>query len=54
MGLDIDLPREQPSSRCQHISLRFKRFFARKAMFAKFASAYVVLPGGYGADAGLQ
>ncbi|HET7672062.1 MAG TPA: TIGR00730 family Rossman fold protein [Burkholderiales bacterium] len=48
VGLNIDLPREQPSSRYQHISLRFKHFFARKVMFAKFASAYVVLPGGYG------
>ena len=48
VGLNIDLPREQPSSRYQHISLRFKHFFARKVMFAKFATAYIVLPGGYG------
>src|SRR3954451_198921 len=48
VGLNIDLPREQPSSRYQHISLRFKHFFARKVMSARFASAYVVLPGGYG------
>ena len=48
VGLNIDLLREQPSSRYQHISLRFKHFFARKFMFAKFASAYIVLPGGYG------
>ena len=49
VGLNIDLPRmETPSLRYQHISLRFKHFFARKVMFAKFASAYVVLPGGYG------
>ena len=48
VGLNIDLPREQPSSRYQHISLRFKHFFARKVMFAKFATAFVVLPGGFG------
>ena len=48
VGLNVDLPREQPSSRYQHVSLRFKHFFARKVMFARFASAYVVLPGGYG------
>jgi len=48
VGLNIDLPREQPASRYQHICLRFKHFFARKVMFAKFASAYIVLPGGYG------
>jgi uncharacterized protein (TIGR00730 family) len=48
IGLNIDLPREQPSSRYQHISLRFKHFFARKVMFVRFATAFVVLPGGYG------
>jgi uncharacterized protein (TIGR00730 family) len=48
VGLNIDLPREQPSSRFQHISLRFKHFFARKVMFAKHATAFVVFPGGYG------
>ena len=48
VGLNIDLPREQPSSRFQHISLRFKHFFARKVMFAKYATAFVVFPGGYG------
>ena len=48
VGLNIDLPLEQPSSRYQHISLRFKHFFTRKAMFAKVATAFIVLPGGYG------
>jgi uncharacterized protein (TIGR00730 family) len=48
VGLNIDLPHEQSSNRFQHISLRFKHFFARKVMFAKFATAFVVMPGGYG------
>ena len=48
VGLNIDLPKEQHSSRYQHISLRFKHFFARKVTFARYASAFVVLPGGYG------
>jgi uncharacterized protein (TIGR00730 family) len=48
IGLNIDLPLEQPSSRYQHISLRFKHFFTRKAMFAKVATAFIVLPGGFG------
>ena len=48
VGLNIDLPHEQASNRFQHISLRFKHFFARKVMFAKFATAFVVMPGGYG------
>jgi uncharacterized protein (TIGR00730 family) len=48
IGLNIDLPREQSSGRYQHISLRFKHFFARKVTFARYATAFVVLPGGYG------
>jgi len=48
VGLNIELPREQLANRYQDISMRFKHFFARKVMFVKFATAYVVLPGGYG------
>ena len=48
IGLNIDLPREQHSNQYQDISLRFTHFFTRKVMFAKFATAYIVLPGGYG------
>ena len=48
VGLNIDLPREQFANQYQDISLRFKHFFARKVMFAKYATAYVVLPGGFG------
>jgi uncharacterized protein (TIGR00730 family) len=48
IGLNIDLPREQQANRYQDISMRFKHFFARKVMFVKFATAYIVLPGGYG------
>jgi len=48
VGLNIDLPNEATSNRYQHISLRFRHFFTRKAIFAKVATAYIVLPGGYG------
>jgi len=48
IGLNIRLPHEQHTNPYQDISLDFKYFFARKVMFAKFASAYVVLPGGFG------
>ncbi|MEO8717105.1 MAG: TIGR00730 family Rossman fold protein [Burkholderiales bacterium] len=48
IGLNIDLPREQQANRYQDISMRFKHFFARKVMFVKFATAYIVLPGGFG------
>ena len=32
----------------QNISQTFHHFFTRKVMFVKFASAYVVMPGGFG------
>jgi uncharacterized protein (TIGR00730 family) len=48
VGLNVNLPREQVSNRYQDISLTFNHFFTRKVMFAKFATAYVVLPGGFG------
>ena len=48
VGLNIELPREQFPNTYQDISLSFRHFFARKVTFARFATAYVVLPGGYG------
>ena len=48
VGLNIKLPQEQSGNPYQDISLTFKHFFARKVMFVKYASAYVVLPGGFG------
>ena len=48
IGLNIALPNEQARNRYQDISLQFRHFFARKMMFVRFASAYIVLPGGYG------
>jgi hypothetical protein len=48
VGLNIQLPREQHSNPFQDVSQTFHHFFARKVMFVKFASAYVVLPGGFG------
>ena len=48
IGLNINLPHEQTSNPYQDISLDFKHFFMRKVMFVKYASAYVVMPGGFG------
>ena len=48
IGLNIQLPHEQTENDYQDISLRFRHFFSRKVMFVKYASAYVVLPGGFG------
>lgn len=48
VGLNIELPLEQSGNPFQDISLSFKYFFMRKTMFVKYASAYIVLPGGFG------
>jgi len=48
IGLNIELPHEQVSNAYQDVSHTFHHFFARKVMFVKFASAYVVMPGGFG------
>lgn len=48
IGLNIQLPHEQSANRYQDISLSFRHFFSRKVMFVKYASAYVILPGGFG------
>ena len=48
VGLNIILPHEQSGNAFQDIGLNFRHFFSRKVMFVKYASAYVVLPGGFG------
>jgi uncharacterized protein (TIGR00730 family) len=48
VGLNIDLPFEQRGNAYQDIELRFHYFFTRKVMFVRFASAFVVFPGGFG------
>ena len=48
VGLNIELPFEQTGNGYQDISINFKHFFMRKVMFVKYASAYVVMPGGFG------
>ncbi len=48
VGLNIELPFEQSGNPYQNISLKFRHFFARKVAFAKYATAYIVMPGGFG------
>ena len=48
IGLNINLPHEQSGNNYQDIALNFRHFFSRKVMFVKYASAYVVFPGGFG------
>ena len=48
IGLNIDVPVVQkPNPYVTHL-IEFRYFFCRKVMFAKYAKAFVVLPGGYG------
>lgn len=48
VGLNIQLPHEQKGNPFQDISQTFRHFFARKVMFVKFATAWVLMPGGFG------
>jgi len=48
IGLNIELPFEQGGNGYCDISLDFHYFFARKVMFVRYASGFVVFPGGYG------
>jgi uncharacterized protein (TIGR00730 family) len=48
VGCNIELPHEQRLNDYVDIGLRFRHFFARKVMFARYASAFVSAPGGFG------
>lgn len=48
IGLVIELPYEQQPNPFIDLSLQFNYFFVRKLMFVRYASAFVVLPGGFG------
>ncbi|HET8648548.1 MAG TPA: TIGR00730 family Rossman fold protein, partial [Gemmatimonadales bacterium] len=48
IGCNIELPFEQGSNPYLTRNLNFKFFFVRKTMFVKYATAFVVFPGGYG------
>jgi uncharacterized protein (TIGR00730 family) len=48
VGLNILLPFEERANPYQDVSVEFRYFFTRKMMFARLASAYVIMPGGFG------
>jgi len=48
IGLNIELPHEQVPNRYVDLGLEFHYFFVRKLMFVRYASAFVVVPGGLG------
>ena len=47
-GLNIRLPEEQQPNPYTTLSLDFRYFFVRKVMLVKYATAFVLFPGGYG------
>jgi uncharacterized protein (TIGR00730 family) len=48
VGLGIDLPHEQGLNPYVDHALTFHYFFTRKVMFVRYASGFVVYPGGFG------
>jgi uncharacterized protein (TIGR00730 family) len=48
VGLNIDLPGGQQANPYATLSLHFHYFFVRKVMLVKYATAFVLLPGGFG------
>mmetsp|Transcript_583 Transcript_583/g.384 ORF Transcript_583/g.384 Transcript_583/m.384 type:complete len:217 (-) Transcript_583:468-1118(-) len=48
VGLNILLPFEQNPNKYSNMRLDFKYFFIRKVMFIKHATAYIIMPGGFG------
>ncbi len=48
VGLNIELPFEQSANPHLDLSLNFHYFFCRKTNFVKYASGFVIMPGGFG------
>jgi TIGR00730 family protein len=48
VGCNIELPHEQGMNTYVDLGVEFRYFFARKAMFVKYADGFVILPGGFG------
>ncbi len=48
IGLNIKLPKEQKPNKYLTEVLNFNYFFARKVMLVKYATAFILFPGGFG------
>ena len=48
VGLGIELPFEQGLNEYVDLGVDFRYFFARKTVFVKYSSGFVVFPGGFG------
>lgn len=48
VGCNIELPFEQVPNPYINTLVSFRYFFVRKVMFVKYASAFIIMPGGFG------
>ena len=48
VGLNIVLPHEQKCNTYSNLTITFNHFFVRKVMLVKYATAFVIMPGGLG------
>jgi uncharacterized protein (TIGR00730 family) len=48
VGCNIELPFEQKGNDFVDVSIDFRYFFVRKMMFVKYATGFVIFPGGFG------
>ncbi|MBL0716513.1 MAG: TIGR00730 family Rossman fold protein [Desulfosarcina sp.] len=48
IGINIALPHEQKPNIYSNKKINFSYFFIRKVMFIKYATAYIIFPGGFG------
>jgi len=48
VGVNIELPEEQVANAYTSLSLTFRHFFIRKVLLVKYATAFIIMPGGLG------
>jgi len=48
VGVNIELPEEQAPNPYSSISLSLRHFFVRKVLLVKYATAFIIMPGGLG------
>jgi hypothetical protein len=48
VGVHIELPEEQMPNTYSNISLSLRHFFVRKVLLVKYATAFIIMPGGLG------
>jgi uncharacterized protein (TIGR00730 family) len=48
VGCNIELPNEQALNDYVQVGIEFRHFFVRKTMFVRYASGFVIFPGGFG------